>query len=133
MAQSARSSPAEVLSDVVCVGCGCLCDDICVTVDDQGIVEADNLCELGRALFFARPIPARPAAYVDGQAAEYDRAVDRAAEILRAAQAPLVCGLCESTCEAQQAAVALAGRIGAIIDPIGSDPRSAFWIAVQQV
>ncbi|NOX54814.1 MAG: formylmethanofuran dehydrogenase subunit B [Planctomycetes bacterium] len=133
MAQSAQSSATKTFSDVVCVGCGCLCDDICVTVRDNRVVEADPLCELGRALFFAQPAESKPAAFVDGHSAEYDEAIDRAADVLRAAQAPLVCGLCEATCEAQQAAVALADRIGAIIDPIGSDPRSSFLTAVQQV
>lgn len=53
---------------------------------------------------------------IDGQSATLEKGIEVAAEVLAAARYPLIYGLSQSTCEAQQAAVALADWIGANID-----------------
>lgn len=53
---------------------------------------------------------------VDGREVAFEEAVAAAAEILRAARAPLICGLETTTCEAQRRAVALAEAFGAAVD-----------------
>ena len=64
-------------------------------------------------------------ARVDGREVDLADAVEASAAILGAARLPLVCGLGETDCESQRAAVALAEALGAVIDPSdGAAPAS---------
>ena len=51
----ASSGPAlpTVVADATCTACGCLCDDLCLTVSDGRILAAEHACELGRRWFLA--------------------------------------------------------------------------------
>jgi formylmethanofuran dehydrogenase subunit B len=100
-----------------CAGCGCGCDDIEVAVAAGALEGATGTCPLGDAWLAERTAEALPLARVDGREAEFGDAVDAAAAILREARLPLVCGLAETDCESQRAAVALAEALGAVIDP----------------
>jgi formylmethanofuran dehydrogenase subunit B len=112
------SGPLAIVEDATCVACGCLCDDIELTVSEGRIVEARNACPIGRAWFLAdRGLGTRPPATIEGRPADPEEALDRAAGILAGARAPVVLGLTATSVEAQAAAVALADRIGAVIDP----------------
>ncbi|HEV3120643.1 MAG TPA: formylmethanofuran dehydrogenase subunit B, partial [Isosphaeraceae bacterium] len=110
--------PVNLVAHSTCLGCGCLCDDIGVEVAGGRIVEAKNACERGREWFSSgnhhSPLPA---AIIDGKAATHEQALDRAAEILKAARAPLVMGLTATSLEAQAAALAVAERVGAVVCP----------------
>jgi formylmethanofuran dehydrogenase subunit B len=107
-----------VVEDATCLACGCLCDDIALEVSGGRIVEARHACDRGRAWFLADRGPGDwPAATIDGRPAPREEALDRAAELLGRARAPIVLGLTQTTVEAQAAAVALADRLGAVIDP----------------
>src|SRR5918992_5937752 len=68
------------------------------------------------------PAPAR----VDGREVDVSDAVAAAAALLGEARLPLVCGLGQTDCESQRAAVALAERIGAVIDPAGPGDDGSF-------
>ena len=92
---------------MTCAGCGCVCDD-------------GRTCALGDAWFALGERP--PVARVDGREVSLDEAVAAAAAILRAARAPLVYGLGQTSCEAQRRAVGLAEALGAVIDPGGPAP-----------
>jgi formylmethanofuran dehydrogenase subunit B len=93
------------------MGCGCVCDDIELTT--LGPVRT---CPLGDR-WFAERTGDRPAiARVEGREVSIGEAADAAAVILREARAPLVCGLGQTSCEAQRRAVALAEAIGGVID-----------------
>ncbi len=109
------SSAFPLIDNAVCPFCGCLCDDLALTVVAGRVTHAANACALGAAGFGADPVQ-RPAAMIDGRAADLDAAVARATQILAAARYPLIGGLTATTSEAQQAAVALADRLGATID-----------------
>jgi len=76
-------------------------------------------CRLGDAWFGERTVDAPPPARVDGREVDVAEAIDAAAAILSEARLPLVCGLGETDCESQRAAVALAEAIGAVLDPAG--------------
>jgi formylmethanofuran dehydrogenase subunit B len=93
------------------MGCGCVCDDIEVTAD--GLVRT---CPLGDRWFAERSGDRPPFARVAGREVSLDEAAEAAAAILRAARAPLVYGLGQTSCEAQRRAVALAEAIGGVID-----------------
>ena len=111
------------IDHATCLACGCLCDDITLTVQLGRIVEAERACPLGRPWFLApRPGEGLPAATIDGHPCDLDAALDRAAAILRSSRAPVIWGLAGATIEAQRIAVAIADRLGAVIDPSGSYP-----------
>ncbi len=76
-------------------------------------------CMIGDAWFAERTVDAPPVARVDGREVDFAEAVEASAAILGEARLPLVCGLGQTDCESQRAAVALAERIGAVIDPAG--------------
>jgi formylmethanofuran dehydrogenase subunit B len=105
--------------DATCAGCGCVCDDIEVTVAEGRLAGLTRTCGLGDAWFAERTADRPPIARLDGQAVGLDEAVDAAAAILRQARAPLVYGLGQTSCEAQRRAVALAEAAGAVVDPGG--------------
>jgi formylmethanofuran dehydrogenase subunit B len=100
-----------------CGGCGCGCDDIEVAVAAGALEGATGTCPLGDAWLAERTADAPPVARVDGREVDLADAVEASAAILGAARLPLVCGLGETDCESQRAAVALAEALGAVIDP----------------
>ncbi|HWE09366.1 MAG TPA: hypothetical protein VG325_08425 [Solirubrobacteraceae bacterium] len=103
------------LRPVTCAGCGLLCDD--VSVDSSGdTMRLAPECPLGAEWFAARlRRPPGPPATVDGQPADVETALTRAAELLRGARRPLVHGFGGATVEDARAAVALADRLGALV------------------
>jgi formylmethanofuran dehydrogenase subunit B len=114
-----------------CAGCGCGCDDIEVAVAAGSLHGATGTCPLGDAWLAERTAEAPPPARVDGREADLADAVEAAAAILGRAKLPLVCGLGETDCESQRAAVGLAEALGAVIDPWdGATPASqAFGVS----
>ncbi|WZP00019.1 formylmethanofuran dehydrogenase subunit B [Isosphaeraceae bacterium EP7] len=116
-----QSGPEKVgredreVTDVTCLGCGCLCDDLSVIVRDGQVVEVARACAIGRALFLSGG-GRRPLATIDGVEVGSDAAIAEAARILAGASAPVVFGLSGSTLEAQRLAVGLADRIGGAVD-----------------
>ena len=84
---------------------------------------ATGTCPLGDAWLAERSAGALPLARADGREVDFAEAVEASAAILGEARLPLVCGLGQTDCESQRAAVALAEALGAVIDP--SDGASA--------
>jgi formylmethanofuran dehydrogenase subunit B len=107
----------RVVKNATCTFCGCVCDDIELHADGERISKAKNACSLGDAWFRNHTAEhLYPDALIDGAPATVDEAVDAAAELLYAANMPLVYGLSNITCEAQREAVALAELIGGVVD-----------------
>jgi formylmethanofuran dehydrogenase subunit B len=102
-----------------CAGCGCGCDDIEVAVADGALERLIRTCTIGDEWFAERTADAPAPARVDGREVDLAEAVETAAAILGEARLPLVCGLGQTDCESQRAAVALAEATGAVIDPSG--------------
>jgi formylmethanofuran dehydrogenase subunit B len=100
-----------------CAGCGCGCDDIEVAVGAESLERVAGTCRLGDAWFAERAVDALPPARVEGREVDVAEAIEVSAAILREARLPLVCGLGQTDCESQRAAVALAETLGAVIDP----------------
>jgi formylmethanofuran dehydrogenase subunit B len=101
-----------------CAGCGCGCDDIEVAVAAGTLERAGRTCPLGDEWFAERTADPPPPARVDGREVDFAEAVEAAAAILVEARLPLVCGLGQTDCESQRAAVALAEALGGVIDPV---------------
>jgi formylmethanofuran dehydrogenase subunit B len=134
MSDEPAQTPTTIVEHSTCLACGCLCDDIRVIVEGNRIVEAENACSIGRPWFLAsRPGEGHPIAAIDGQAAGIDEAIARAADILQEAKAPLIWGLSGTTIETVASALAIADRIGAVVDLAGSSMASGQLAAYQRV
>ncbi len=123
----------KIINDATCTFCGCVCDDMQLTVEGGRITKAKNACVLGKAWFFNHHIEDRPDATIEGRPATYDEAFDRAAEILLAAKYPITYGLSDTTCEAQRVAVAITDWIGGTIDTTTSVCHGPSGMAFQGV
>ena len=63
----------RVVADATCTFCGCVCDDMVLTVDldQKRITKSENACVLGKAWFKEHAIEDRPFALVDGREATH--------------------------------------------------------------
>lgn len=122
-----------VVEDVACPVCGCVCDDLRLTVDDNRIVAMTGACGLAEPWFRSQST-ARPAvAELLGQPAPLAEAMDRAVSLLAKADAPLIYGLSRGSTPGQRAAIRLADQLGAIVDTTASLCHGPSIMAVQQV
>ena len=123
---------STVVENVACPFCGCLCDDLTVEAEGTEILKVRLACSSGQGIFKDYdPRPRRP--LMDGREVEWDEAVAEAAKILTAADSPLIYGLSSSASEAQRKAVALADRVGAVIDSTSSVCHGPTGLAMQAV
>ena len=97
----------KIVNDATCTFCGCVCDDINLTVEENRITKAQNACVLGKAWFFNHHIDDRPEATIKGLPVSYAEAIEAAADILFHARYPVTYGLSDTTSEAQRVAVAI--------------------------
>ena len=121
-----------VHKNVVCAFCGCLCDDLEVTVEDNKITKVKTVCLIGlNKLLYAQShvAPLR----VNGKEASYEEAYDEAANILMKAKAPLIYGLSSATCEANREAVELTELVKGTLDNPSSHCHGPGVISRQQV
>lgn len=119
--------------DVACTVCGCVCDDLTLTVEDNRIVRAERACNLAEPWFLEQGRRQPPVAEIEGAAVSLEVAVARATEILGKAQAPLIYGLSRSSTAGQRAAVHLADVLGATIDTTASTCHAPSIMALQEV
>ena len=123
----------KTVTDATCTFCGCVCDDMILTVDldHNRIIKSENACILGKAWFKEHAIEERPFAIVNGREASTEEGVEEAAQILANARFPVIYGLSDTTCEAQQVAVAIGDMIGGTIDTTTSVCHGPSGIAFQ--
>lgn len=133
MTAAGRQAQARAgrIAHVTCLGCGCTCDDIVVTVRDERIVEAEHACPLGRAWFGDGRVPG--VVLVDGRESGAEAALDAAAELLRAARGRLFVFLGDDlTCAAQRTALGIADRLRAVADGVVSETAANGILASQR-
>ncbi|MCA9168712.1 MAG: hypothetical protein KDB23_13650 [Planctomycetales bacterium] len=107
----------NVINNATCTFCGCVCDDIELHADDVRIHEAKKACVLGKAWFLNHTAEHKyPDALIDGEPASLDDAIALSADLLHAADMPLVYGMSNTTCEAQRLCVELADLVGGLLD-----------------
>ena len=113
---------------IICTGCGCLCDDLDVTLAQGQLQEVANVCLWGLSRFFPikrlNPQKERhrlqePLSRRNGrlQQVPYASALEQAVEILGQARRPLIYGLTNTGSWAQEAALQLAQNIKARLEP----------------
>jgi formylmethanofuran dehydrogenase subunit B len=129
------SDPIRIVNDATCTFCGCVCDDIVLTVDTEQhrITKSQNACVLGKAWFKEHGIEERPRALIGGREASTEEGVEEAAQILANARFPVIYGLSDTTCEAQRVAVSIADMIGGNVDTTTSVCHGPTGIAFQGV
>lgn len=135
-ATTAESEPTETHSveNATCTFCGCVCDDMVLTVENNHITKAKNACVLGKAWFLNHDADnTQPTAMIDGKPSTLEAGADRAAAILAEARYPIVYGLSDTTCEAQRVALAIADRVGACVDTTTSVCHGPSGMAFQGV
>ncbi|MCA9128263.1 MAG: hypothetical protein KDB22_14320 [Planctomycetales bacterium] len=107
----------KIIDHATCTFCGCVCDDIQLHSDGQRIHKAEKACVLGKAWFLNHSAEKHyPDALIDGEPAKLADAISLAAELLHAADMPLVYGMSNTTCEAQKQCVAMADHLGGLLD-----------------
>jgi formylmethanofuran dehydrogenase subunit B len=119
--------------DFACTVCGCVCDDLKLTVENGRIVRAEGACELAEPWLLAQDNRQPAAAEIVGEPSSFEAAVAKSAEILKAAKAPLIYGLSRSSTQGQRQAVRLADALGANIDTTASLCHAPSIMALQQV
>ncbi|MBM3972256.1 MAG: formylmethanofuran dehydrogenase subunit B [Planctomycetes bacterium] len=123
----------RIVKDATCTFCGCVCDDMELTVEGKTITKAKNACVLGKAWFLNHHIEEHAVATIEGKPATLEEGVERAAQILANARYPIVYGLSDTTCEAQRVAVSIADWIGACVDTTTSVCHGPSGMAFQGV
>jgi formylmethanofuran dehydrogenase subunit B len=128
-----------VIKSVVCPICGCLCDDIEVTVENNEIVKMKNGCSMCEAKmvhgYKSEERILKPMIRKDGKLipVSMDEAVHKAAKILTDAKYPLLFGWSSSTSEAQRIGVELAEELGSALDNCCSVCHGPSVMATQEI
>ncbi len=114
--ETPRSASSCKVTDVTCLGCGCLCDDLAVTLDGGRVIEMESACPIGRDWFVAAASEApNHAAIVEGHPVDPSDAIERVIAILNEAQAPVIWGLTRTSTETVRSTLELADTIRARI------------------
>lgn len=123
----------KIVQDATCTFCGCVCDDIDLTVQGHRITEAKRACVLGTSWFLNHEIEDRPSCLIHGRPASVEEGIEKASQILAAAHYPLVYGLSDTTVESQRVAVGIADWIGGLVDTTTSVCHGPSGMAFQGV
>ena len=129
------SENIKIVKNATCTFCGCVCDDMELTVDldEKRIIKAKNACVLGRAWFAEHTIGDWPVAMIDGKEVSKEEAIEETAQTLVKAKFPIIYGLSDTTCETQRQAVAISDIIRGTIDTTTSVCHGPSGLAFQGV
>lgn len=127
-------SGTKIFNNVACTMCGCVCDDLKLTVDDGRVVGVSPGCALADSWLIGQSAGDNASGCrVGGEIVSFERALDRAVDILRNAVSPLIYGLSSSSTPGQRSAVRLADSMGACIDTTASTCHAPSIVALQKV
>jgi formylmethanofuran dehydrogenase subunit B len=127
-----------IINSVACPFCGCLCDDIELTVKNGKIMKNKNGCFLSNAKFLnfnnehriLNPLIRKNDELVQ---VSYEEALQKSAEILAKAKYPVLYGWSSTSCEAQRIGIELAEQIGGIYDNTTSVCHGPSVVGMQEV
>jgi len=129
----------EIIKSVVCPICGCLCDDLEVTVENNEIVKMKNGCAVCEAKMIhgykSDERILEPHIRKDGKLVpvSMDEAIHKAAQILTDSKYPLLFGWTSSASETQHVGVELAEELGAALDNCCSVCHGPSVMAIQEI
>ncbi len=129
----------KLYTDVVCTGCGLLCDDIFLEIEGGKMVRCVNSCKRGRDKFqyyINEPGPLSILRHPDKSGNEsitYEAAITESVKILKQAKHPLLYGFDSCSLEDQAIVGDLAGKLNApITSPALQCLDPLFSIAINQ-
>ena len=121
----------RVVEHVTCLGCGCGCDDVSVTVLDNTIVHATPVCPLGRAWFGDGRVPSLVLS--DGQSGTLEQGIANATAALIPARGRCLVYLgSELTSQAQRRVLEIADLLRAAVDSDTSETAATGLVAAQR-
>ena len=127
----------QVVKSVTCPICGCLCDDLEVTVEGNAITKVKNACAISEAKFLnsGKDRLTAPLIRKNGElvSASWEEALQKSAEILAKASYPLLYGWSSTSCEATSRGIELAEEIGGVIDNTSTVCHGPSILSVQDV
>ncbi len=128
----------SIVKSVTCPICGCLCDDIELTVEKNEVVKVRNGCAICESKFLGYKGHHRiktPLMRKDGKLVpvSMDEAVHAAAEILANANYPILYGWSSTSSEAQRVGVELTEEVGGIMDNTAVVCHGPSILGVQEV
>lgn len=116
---------------MTCLGCGCGCDDITVTVRDDKIVEASPACPIEQRWLANATVPWEVRR--DGRSATFEEALAEAAVVLSKSKGQALVYLApDLTTQAQRLAVGLADLLHATVDSATSETAAGGLLAAQR-
>lgn len=119
------------IEHVTCLGCGCGCDDITVSVSEGRIVDATPVCPVSRAWFGDGLVPSE--IRLAGSPASLEEALAEAAAALVAARGRCLVYLApDLTSQAQRVALTIADLLQATVDSATSATAAAGLVAAQR-
>jgi formylmethanofuran dehydrogenase subunit B len=126
-----------VIKSAICPICGCLCDDLELTVENNEIVKMKNgcaVCEAKMVHGYKEDRILKPMIRKDGMLVPVtlDEAVHKAAEILTDAKYPLLFGWECCTSEVQSIGVEMAEELGSALDNVCSICHGPSMMATQE-
>ena len=126
-----------VVKAVACPVCGCLCDDVELTLQNGKIVKVKNACAMSESKFlgYNRHRLLKPLVRKNGDlvGTSLKEAVRKAAEILTRANYPLLYGWSSTSCEAIRVGLELAEEVGGVIDNTSTICHGPSELSVQDV
>ncbi len=127
-----------IVRAVTCPVCGCLCDDIELTVKDGKIVKVKNGCAMCESKFLSHNSKHRvlnPLIRKNGKLVEssLEDAIQKAAHILAEANYPILYGWSSTSCEAIRVGLELAEEVGGVIDNTSTVCHGPSILSIQDV
>ncbi|UXM85188.1 formylmethanofuran dehydrogenase subunit B [Methanococcus aeolicus] len=128
----------EIVKDVVCPFCGCLCDDGEVMVENGDVTGTKNLCRIGHAKFMHSAH--KSSRHLDPlirqengelKKVDMDTAIEESARILVEANWPILYGWSATLCESQQKGIELTELVGGVFDNTAAVCHGPSLLAVQ--
>ena len=127
-----------IVESVTCPICGCLCDDIELTVENNQVTKVKNGCAICESKFLNYNCSHRtktPLIRKDGKLVPVSmtEAVHKAAEILANSNYPILYGWSSTSSEAQRVGVELTETVGGVIDNTAVVCHGPSILGVQEV
>jgi formylmethanofuran dehydrogenase subunit B len=126
-----------VVKAITCPVCGCLCDDIELTIQKRKIVKVKNGCAMCESKFLGysehrllKPLVRKNHELVE---VSFEEAIRKASGIRSEAEDPLLYGWSSTSCEAIRVGLELAEEVGGVIDNTSTVCHGPSELSVQDV
>jgi len=116
--------PQPLPEDLACPFCGLACDDLRIEVRPDGLAASGGACARAQSAYrrVGASVADRPTAWIGGQAAALDAAIDHAATLIAGARRPLFAGLATDVL-GMRGLMDLADERGALLDHMNAESK----------